>query len=160
MWELYALWVFTPVILNHYLDFHTAYDFNVSLWSFLIIGLGVIGCIVGGRIAHNRGASKVAFASLHLSLICCLMFPFVFYSSPMLFIPFMLFWGIVVIANSVTRELKGTALTVSTCIGFGVTIVSIQFVGILNSYFSNPIVFVIMALGPIVAIFYSRFLNR
>tara|TARA_B110001469_G_C9373129_1_gene194219 strand:- start:261 stop:527 length:267 start_codon:yes stop_codon:yes gene_type:complete len=88
----------------------------------------------------------------------------------MLFIPFMLFWGIVVIAdsalfssliaNSVTRELKGTALTVSTCIGFGVTIVSIQFVGILNSYFSNPIVFVITALGPIVAIFYSRFLNR
>ena len=170
MWELYALWVFIPVILSQYLEFHNVYDFNVSLWSFLIIGLGVIGCIVGGRIAHNRGASKVAFDSLHLSLICCLLFPFVFYSSPMLFIPFMVFWGIVVIAdsalfssliaNSVSGELKGTALTVSTCIGFGVTIVSIQFVGILNSYFSNPIVYVIMALGPIVAIIYSRFFNR
>ncbi len=166
MWELYALWVFTPILLNQYVKYHVIESFNVSLWSFLIIGLGAIGCIVVGRIAHNKGASKLAYGSLSLSLICCLIFPFVFYSSPGVFFPFMLLWGIVVIAdsalfssiiaNSVSRELKGTALTISKCIGFGITICSIQLVGYLHSVFSSPFIYIILALGPLLAIIYSR----
>lgn len=166
MWELYALWVFTPVILTQYFQHHHLQSFDVSLWSFLIIGLGTIGCIVGGQIAHKLGATKIAFASLNLSLLCCFAFPFVFYTSPMVFIPFMLIWGIVVIAdsalfssliaNSVSRELKGTALTVSTCIGFGITIASIQLVGYLNTLFTSPFLYVVLAVGPVFAIVYSK----
>ena len=166
MWELYGLWVFTPIILSQYLSYHQLQNFDVSLWSFLIIGFGAVGCIVGGRVAHQLGASKIAFLSLHLSLFCCLIFPLLFYTSPIIFIPFMMFWGIVVIAdsalfssliaNSVSRESKGTALTVSTCIGFGITIAAIQLVGYLNVTFPNPVIYMVLAIGPVFAILYSK----
>lgn len=166
MWELYALWVFTPVILQQYLTFHKLEAFDVSLWSFLIIGLGAIGCIVAGNIANKRGASKIAFNSLNMSLLCCLIFPFIFYTQPVFFISFMVFWGIVVIAdsalfssliaNSVPAEMKGTALTVSTCFGFAITIASIQLVGYLYSIYSNPILYIVLAVGPVFAIVYSK----
>jgi len=78
----------------------------------------------------------------------------------------MMFWGIVVIAdsalfssliaNSVSRESKGTALTVSTCIGFGITIAAIQLVGYLNVTFPNPVIYMVLAIGPVFAILYSK----
>jgi len=166
MWELYALWVFTPVILNQYEKYHHFESFNVSFWSFLIIGIGALGCIVVGRIASIQGASEVAFGSLRLSLICCLIFPFVFYTSPGVFFPFMVFWGIAVIsdsalfssliANSVGGELKGTALTISTCIGFGITICSIHLLSSLNAMFTSPFIYTSLALGPLLAILYAK----
>jgi hypothetical protein len=78
----------------------------------------------------------------------------------------MVFWGIVVIAdsalfssliaNSVPAEMKGTALTVSTCFGFAITIASIQLVGYLHSIYSNPILYIVLAVGPVFAIVYSK----
>lgn len=166
MWELYGLWVFTPVILSQYFSYHNVLDYNVSLWSFLIIGLGVIGCIAGGRLAHNLGATKIAYGSLNLSLLCCFIFPLVFFAPPIIFISFMVLWGVVVIAdsalfssliaNSVHGKLKGTALTISTCLGFAVTILSIQFLGFLTSQFINPTVYSVLAIGPVLAIIYAR----
>jgi hypothetical protein len=79
-------------------------------------------------------------------------------SSGSLLLAFLLFWGIVVIADSplfstlvaqnAISELKGTALTIVNCIGFSITIVSIQLIGLLHEMLDSQYIYVILALGP------------
>ena len=45
---------------------------NVSLWTFLIIGIGSAGCSLGGLVSARVGSARVAFIQLGVSGICCL----------------------------------------------------------------------------------------
>ncbi len=163
MWELYAFWTFVPVILKIYSNLYENTSFNISLFSFLIIGIGSIGCILGGFLAEKFGVKKIAFNSLLLSCICCLLLPFVFMiDNATLFIAFLLFWGMVVIADSplfstlvaknVLKEEKGTALTIVNCIGFTITIISIQLISKLFYNTNSTFVFLLLSIGPFVGL--------
>lgn len=170
MWELYAFWVFVPTILYQYKTYHVIESLNGSFWSFMIIGLGALGCILGSRIAYAKGNGLIAYASLASSTLCCLLFPIMFFTPQTLFLSFMILWGIVVItdsplfssliANSVEGEFKGTALTLSTCIGFAITIISIQLLGFLNQKFDSPIVFLLLSIGPIGSLLYNKLIKQ
>jgi MFS family permease len=48
MWELYTLWAFLPIFLSAYASSTPGFSMNTSLWSFLAIGVGSVGCIGGG----------------------------------------------------------------------------------------------------------------
>jgi MFS family permease len=108
----------------------------VSLWSFIIIGSGRLGCILGGLISRKNGSKKVAFVALLVSGICCLFSPLFFLLPLPVFLLLMLVWGCSVVADSpqfsalvataAPQENKGTALTIVTSIGFAITILSIQ----------------------------------
>ena len=159
MWELYAFWTFVPVILKTYLDLNTKSNFNIPLWSFYTIALGSLACIGAGYLAANFGTKKIAFGALLSSLICCLLSPFVFsLNSDILFLSFLLFWGIVVIADSplfstlvaknAIPEMKGTALTIVNCIGFAITIISILLLNKMVTLFSPTKAYLILAIGP------------
>lgn len=163
MWELYAFWAFVPIILQMYVELHPQISFNIPLLSFIIIGIGGLACVIGGYIAQKVGVKKVAFISLVASCICCLISPIFFsISSPILFISFLLFWGMVVIADSplfstlvaqnAPLELKGTALTIVNCIGFFITIISILLINTLRSYTDSPTILLMLALGPILGL--------
>jgi MFS family permease len=163
MWELYAFWAFTPLLLQTYVSLHPAASFNVPILSFLIIGIGGLGCVVSGYLSQKFGTRKTAFTALLLSCICCLLSPFVFQvESSSVFIAFLLFWGIMVVADSpllstliaenAAAEIKGTALTIINCLGFIVTIFSIQLISTLSAYTTSNAIYLCLALGPIIGL--------
>lgn len=161
MWELYAFWAFIPVVLTTY-NSKQGLDLNVSFISFCIIGIGFLSCIIGGYISLKLGSRKTAFYALTLSGLCCLLSPFVWNFSPVLFISFLLFWGMVVIADSpqfstlvaanAPVKIKGTALTIVNCIGFSITIFSIELLSTLSSSFGIEKVLVILFIGPFIGL--------
>ena len=163
MWELYAFWVFIPVMLIAYSKIHQLNDINIALWSFLIIAIGSISCIAGGYISERIGVKNTARTSLLLSGICCLLSPLFFMIDiPVVFILFLFIWGAVVIAdsplfstlvaNNAIPEFKGTALTIVNCIGFSITIVSIELINTLNTNANVIYIFTVLALGPVIGL--------
>jgi MFS family permease len=167
MWELYAFWAFVPIMLKTYNTTHPQAVFNIPLLSFLIIGIGGLACVLGGYLAQTAGAKRIAFIALLLSCGCCLISPLIFASEfESLFIGFLIFWGMFVIADSpllstlvaqnASAEIKGTALTIVNCIGFAITIISIQLItGLIELTDSNGI-YTILAIGPILGLIALR----
>jgi predicted MFS family arabinose efflux permease len=96
MWELYAFCAFVPPILAAYTAQTADASFNISLLAFAVIAAGAIGSAVGGYLSLRVGSARVAFAQLAASGLCCLLSPLMFFAGPMLFLPFLLFWGVVV----------------------------------------------------------------
>jgi MFS family permease len=160
MWELYTFWAFVPFMISTYNSIHENNVINIAILAFFVIGIGGLACVIGGYLSLKFGSRKIAFIALFLSMCCCLISPIVFnITSPSLFIAFLLFWGMVVIAdsplfstlvaNNADAKLKGTALTIVNCIGFAITIVSIQLINALTGYLNDQMLFLILAAGPI-----------
>jgi MFS family permease len=163
MWELYAFWAFTPLMLQTYSDLHPETTFNIPILSFLIIGIGGFACVLSGYLSQTYGSKRIALISLLLSCGCCLIFPFLFaVQSTMLFIAFLLFWGMVVVADSpllstlvaqnAPAEIKGTALTIVNSIGFAITIISIQLISGLRTVTDTNYIYISLAIGPILGL--------
>jgi MFS family permease len=163
MWELYAFWAFVPIMLTSYNTHYPSVKLNVPLFSFLIIASGGISCVVSGIISQRYGAKKIASISLSLSCLCCLTSPlFLFSNSVSLLIISLFIWGISVIADSplfstliaqnASEESRGTSLTIVNCIGFAITIVSIQFISFLSDKINSQYIYVLLAIGPILGL--------
>lgn len=163
MWELYAFWAFVPLMLTTFLSDNSSLSFNVPLWSFLIIAIGGLACVTSGYLSTRYKTKRIAFMALLLSCVCCLISPLIFQaSSQYLFLGFLLFWGIVVIADSplfstlvaqnAIPKFKGTALTMVNCIGFSITIVSIQLINYVATIWNPSYIFMLLAIGPILGL--------
>jgi MFS family permease len=156
MWEIYTLWAFIPYIFSFY-NINAHHAMNVPLWSFMIIAAGGLGCIAGGYVSQKIGSSRVAFVALVASGLCCL-FSFA------IFIVVTIFWGVMVAADSpqfsslvaktAIPEYRGTALTIVTCIGFAITIVSIQFITYVGDFMKINSLFVLLAPGPLIGLLF------
>ncbi len=163
MWELYTFWAFVPVMLSTYAQIHSLPSLNIPRLSFFIIGSGGVACAVGGYVSNFAGVKKTATWALSLSGLCCIMCPFMFkIGSPVIFVAFLFFWGWVVIADSplfstlvaqnAPGELKATGLTIVNCIGFSITIVSIQLISSLQKISITPAIYALLAIGPALGI--------
>lgn len=162
MWELYAFWAFVPVMLATYQDLHPSTNLEISWWSFLVISIGGLACILSGQLSLKFGAAKIARLALVLSGICCFLSPLFFYASFPIFILFLFFWGMVVIAdsplfstlvaNNAPPEIKGTALTLVNCLGFSITIVSIQLLTWMAGVWPGAWIYVILGAGPLLGL--------
>lgn len=163
MWELYTFWTFVPIILLAYKNQNRITELNVALQSFFIIGIGSLACVISSYVSTSLGEKRTAFGFLMLSMMSCLVFPlFYYFTSVNVFLCFMFFWGMVVIGDSplfstlVARntdaKIKGTALTMVNCIGFSITIISIQCFSWLYEAYATFHWFLLLALGPIVGL--------
>lgn len=159
MWELYTFWAFVPGLLAAYNQQHPGAGLPVPLLSFLIIGLGSLACVGGGLLSQRLGPRPVAAAALALSGLCCVVSPWVLGGGSVAgLLGFLFFWGVVVVADSplfstlVARHApaasRGTSLTIVNCLGFALTIVSIQLTGLLARSLPPAYLLLPLAVGP------------
>ena len=112
----------------------------------------------------------MAFAQLAASGVCCLASPLLFFAPMPVFLAFLLFWGVVVVgdspqfsalnANSAPRERVGSALTIANCIGFGITIFSIELLNAASQRLAPQWLFLLLAPGPALGLLALRPLLR
>lgn len=168
MWELYTFWAFTPLILAHYKSINNL-NYNIALWSFIVISIGSLGCVLAGKLAKTKTDVKVAKWAMTISAICCILSPVAINLPPYVFFPFIIIWGITVVADSPLlstlinaaslKNYNGTALTISTSIGFMLTIVSIYALKELLNYTSMATALPLLAIGPMIGIYQLRSKN-
>ena len=162
MWELYAFWAFVPLALLACAPGH-----SLSLWSFIVIGAGVFGCVGGGLVSLRAGSARVAGAQLAASGLCCLASPLVLLLAPPAgVLTFLVFWGVVVVGDSPQFSALnaanappgsvGSALTIANCIGFAITIGSIQLLGALSGTLRVEYLFLLLAPGPVLGLLALR----
>lgn len=163
MWELYAFWVFVPVMLTHYKLHVPGAGYSIPLLSFLVISSGFIACVISGLISFKLGPKRVATTALLISCICCLLSPLILSKGPTpLFIFFLFAWGMSVVADSplfstlvahnCTPSSKGASLTIVNCIGFSITIFSIQLINSLINESNANYIYLLLAIGPILGL--------
>ncbi len=163
MWELYTFWAFLPTILLGYKNTHPNAAINISLITFLIIASGGISCMMSGLLAQKFDAKKIATVALFISGLCCLLSPlFLAADSVVYLIAFLFIWGIFITADSpllsslvaqnAPEISRGTSLTIVNCIGFAITIVSIQVINILSKAINSQYLYMVLAIGPALGI--------
>lgn len=161
MWELYAFWAFTPLAIQTY-NLLNSETLSVSIWTGIVIALGGISCILGGFIAHKIGSQKVASGALSLSGLFCLLSALLFQMPTFIFLFGWCLWGMVVItdspqfsnlvASAIPPELKGTGLTLVNCLGFAISIVSIQLLSYLSEIINPKHIFLMLTIGPLLGL--------
>jgi MFS family permease len=162
MWELYAMWTWTATFLLASSAASGSSYGSVPVITFAVIAIGGAGAWVAGIWADRHGRALVAGGSMAISGACALLTPFVFGKSVILVLPVFLVWGFSVVADSaqfsamVTEtsadEVRGTALTLQTALGFLLTLVTIRGVPWLAEIWSWQWAFPILALGPLVGV--------
>lgn len=165
MWELYAFWAFVPVLLAA----RGAVD-NVSVWAFAVIAAGTAGCVGGGLLSLRAGSARVAVAQLATSSACCLLSPLLFFAPLPVFLAFLLVWGVVVVGDSpqfsalnaanAPHGLVGSALTIANCIGFAITIFSIELLNAAAAWLPVQYLFLLLVPGPAFGLLAMRPLVR
>jgi MFS family permease len=125
-----------------------------------VIGAGSIGCATGGLLSQKFNAKKIAGIALFLSGTCCALSPLVLLHAPLwLLFLFLLIWGITatadsplfstLVAQNAPEETRGTALTIVNCIGFSITIISIQVIRLLMTDSNGAYIYLFLAPGPL-----------
>lgn len=158
MWELYALWAFLPIYIGAYLGPEVSAA-TVSSWCFAIIGAGAVGCVGGGLLSLRLGSAPVAFCQLAASALCCVLSALAVWLPQPLMLAFLVVWGIVVVGDSpqfsalnaryAPSQLVGSALTIVNCIGFAITIVSIQILQRTFPAIGAQFMFILLLPGPV-----------
>lgn len=162
MWELYAMWTWLPAFLTASFKMNSPQtdDWFIALSVFLAIGIsGGVGCILGGIMADKLGRSLLTILSMVISAICSVLIGFSFGQFIWLTLILSMVWGMFVISDSAQFsaavsefaevEYVGTALTFQMCIGFLITIVSINIIPVFQRMVGWEWVFIILAIGPI-----------
>lgn len=157
MWELYAMWTWVPLFLLVSYERAGWSPEAARLAGFGVVGVGAVGSVAAGALADRLGRTLVTSASMIVSGACALVAG-LFFDQPMVLTGLCLLWGLAVVADSAqfsaaVSELAdaryvGTALTVQTCMGFLLTMISIRVVPPLTELVGWPWAFATLALGP------------
>lgn len=158
MWELYAMWAWIGAFAAASLAAGGHDPSSAALITFIIIGSGSLGALVGGWAADKWGRTAVTSLAMAVSGSCALLIGFTFGQAPVFLIVVGIVWGISIIADSAQfsaavaeladHELVGTMLTIQTSAGFLLTLVSIHLLPVVEHALGWQRAFAILAIGP------------
>jgi MFS family permease len=172
MWELYAMWTWIGVLATASFVAAGAADAATSgsIAAFVAIGSGAVGCATAGWLADRLGRARVAIWAMWTSGACAAMTPLAFGARPALFFGLAAIWGFAVVADSAQfsalvsehapADHVGTALTLQTCLGFLLTIVTIEALPRIAAIAGWQWAGVLLAPGPLLGIVAMRGLRR
>ncbi len=137
MWELYAMWAWLLVYVNEALAAqHMSLVGRASFLTFVAIGTGAFGCILGGILSDRIGRTATTAGMMIVSGTCAIAIGFAFDGPSWLFIAILVIWGVSVIGDSAQfsamvteladQRFVGTALSVQLGLGFALTAVAIS----------------------------------
>jgi len=170
MWELYAMWTWIAAFAAAAIggDAPDAVSASVlgSAVAFVTIASGAIGSAAAGLFADRAGKARIAAWAMMVSGTCCAAAGFIYRAPTAVLVLFAIVWGVAVIADSgqlsalvaqySPRDHVGTALTVQTCAGFLLTMISIRLLPVIALAFGWQWVFLCLAPGPFLGVLALR----
>ncbi len=174
MWELYAMWTWTASFVAASETARRGPGASATavaaLVTFCVVGIGAIGCWLGGRYADRLGRTTVTSAAMAVSGACALGVGVVYGSPIWILVPVLLVWGVAVIADSAqfsaaVSELApaayvGTALTLQTSLGFLLTAATIYLVPRTAQVTGWRWSMSVLAIGPALGVWAMQALRR
>lgn len=165
MWELYAMWSWlaAALIVSFGVSMNTLDATELAkLATFISIALGGIACVVGGLIADRIGKAKFCIVALSIGAIAAVCSAISLEGPPAITVAFVIIWGIAVIPDSAQfsalvadyspPESAGSIMTLQTAVGFLLTFFTVQSVPVIVAATSWQVLFLLLALGPVIAI--------
>jgi MFS family permease len=166
MWELYAMWAWFLVFFRA----TVAGGSSAAYAAFAVIGIGAIGCYVGGVLGDRIGRAESAAVMLACSGTFALLIGFLVDAPGWLVLIVGLAWGFTVVADSaqfstlVTEHADqayvGTALGLQMAVGFALTVVTIWLVPFLADEVGWRWAFAFLVPGPVLGILAMLRLRR
>ena len=169
MWELYAVWALLPYWLIAWSKHHNE-TLNIPFWSFYLIAVGALGCVLGGYLSQRIGSRRVALYALLGSGMFCVLSPWLFELGFVSMILLWSLWGMLVVADSpqfsalsaqtAPKAVVGSALTMINAIGFTITIGAVQLSASLLDQYQPQWIMWLLAPGPFLGIISLVWLKR
>ncbi len=163
MWELYAMWAWFVIFFGAALEERGQTGGSAAAFAtFAVIGVGGIGCWIGGVLGDRWGRTQTTALMMAVSGACALSIG-LFFGDPTVFVLIIgLIWGFSVVADSaqfstIVTELAdqkyvGTALTLQLALGFILTVATIWLLPFVEDAVSWRWAFVLLAPGPALGI--------
>ena len=172
MWELYAMWTWIGPFAAASLSAAGAANAPTlgSLVAFIAVASGAPGCVLAGLWADRLGKARIAGAAMVASALCAASAG-LFFGAPIWWLAILAaVWGFAVVADSAQfsalvsehsrRDEVGTAITVQTCVGFLLTMLTIRLVPFAAGWMGWPWVFLLLVPGPLAGAWAMRALAR
>jgi len=158
MWELYAMWSSIGAFWAYVIAPHAMAPALAPVFAFATIASGAIGCVVAGLAADRVGRPIVTIVAMAISATCALTIGFLATAPLVVVTVVAIVWGISVVADSAQfsaaitelapSQYVGTAITLQTCLGFLLTIVTIRLVPVWVHLWGWELAYVPLAVGP------------
>lgn len=167
MWELYAMWAWFAVFYQYVLSEAQIANSAIlaSASTFVVIGVGSIGCVFAGLTSDRFGRSTTAYWSLVISGSMAAVIGFLT-GYPWLVLVLAVVWGLSIVADSAQfsalltevaqGEYVGSVLTLQVALGYLLTVPIIWLVPVVVQKAGWGVAFLMLSVGSIAGAYAMR----